>query len=47
MFLTVELKSVAGVGTALEAGHDVVAGREHVHYLAFSLVAPLQAEKHV
>ena len=32
---------------SLEAGHGVVAGCEHIHYLSFSFVAPLQAEQNV
>ena len=40
----VELQRVAGVGTALEAGHHIVFRGYHVHNLALALVAPLQTE---
>ena len=40
----VELQRVAGVGTALEAGHHIVFRGHHVHDFALALVAPLQTE---
>ena len=42
--LVVELEGVPGVGAALEASHGVVARCQHVNYLSFALVAPLEAE---
>ena len=41
------LYGMAGVGTALEAGYDAVSLGKYVHYLAFSLVSPLEAEYYV
>ena len=41
MVSPVELERVPRVGTALETGHHIVAGREHVDHLALALVAPL------
>ncbi len=47
VLLAVEFQRVTGIGTALEPGHHLVAGRQHVHDLPFALVTPLQAEDHV
>ena len=47
VLLTVELKRMAGIGTALETRYDLVAGRQYIHDLALALVAPLQTEDHV
>ncbi len=47
IFLAFELKSVSGVRSALESGYHVVVGSEHVNYLAFAFVAPLEAEQYV
>ena len=47
VFLAVEFQRVAGVGSALEACHHLVAGRQYVDNLAFTLVAPLKAENDV
>ena len=41
VLLSVELKRMSGVGAALEAGHYVVSGGQHVDYFAFAFVAPL------
>ena len=41
------LYGMAGVGSALEAGYDAVSPGKYVHYLAFSLVSPLEAEYYV
>ena len=43
VLVPVELKGVPGVGTALEAGHDVVVGSENVNNFTFTFVAPLEA----
>ena len=47
ILLTAEFQRVTGIGTALEAGHHFIAGRQHIHDLSFSLVPPLQAEDHI
>ena len=47
MLRAVEFKSMAGIGAALEAGHNVVARRQHVDNLAFAFVAPLEAQQYV
>ena len=47
VFLAVEFQRVTGIGTALETGHHLVTGRQHVHDLPFALVTPLQAEDNV
>ncbi len=47
VFLSFELKCVARVGTALEACYHVVSWGEHIDHLAFALIAPLEAEKHI
>ena len=39
----VKLKSVSGIGAALETRHHVIARGEHIHDLAFSFIAPLEA----
>lgn len=47
IFLTAELQRVTGIGTALEPGHHLVTGRQHIHDLSLALVPPLQAEDYV
>ncbi len=47
VFDAVKLQRVARVGAALEPGYDVVTGGEYVYYLAFSFVAPLEAQQYV
>lgn len=47
ILLTAEFQRVTGIGTALEAGHHFIAGRQHIHDFSFSLVPPLQAEDHI
>lgn len=41
-FLSVELKGVSGVGTALETGDYVVAGSQDIDNLAFAFVTPVE-----
>jgi hypothetical protein len=43
-FLAVEINSVTGIVSSLVAGDDVKRGRQQVHDLPFSLVAPLGPE---
>ena len=38
---------MAGIGSALETGDDLIFGSKHVHDLAFTLVAPLQSENYI
>ena len=47
VFLPAELQRVTGIGTALEAGYDLIAGRKHIHNLSLALVTPLQAEDNI
>ena len=42
-----EHQRMAGVGTALETGNHLVGRSEHIYHLAFSLVAPLEAEHYI
>ncbi len=42
MLAAVELQRVPCIGAALETGYKVVLGSEHVHYLTFSFIAPLE-----
>jgi hypothetical protein len=34
---------MAGVGTALKAGYDIVFGRQYIHNFTFTFVSPLKA----
>ncbi len=38
---------MTGIGTALKAGYDLVARRQHIHNFSLALVTPLQAEDNV
>ena len=42
-FAAIEFERMAGIGSALEACHHVVARSEHVYYFTFTFVAPLEA----
>ena len=41
------LDGMAGIGTALEPGNDIVLAGEDVHNFAFALISPLETEDHV
>jgi hypothetical protein len=43
----VEMERVTRIGTALEAGDNIVAGCKHINNLAFAFVAPLQTENYI
>ena len=43
ILLSGKLKRMSGIGTALEAGHHVISGGQHIDNLAFAFVAPLQS----
>ncbi len=47
VLLAVKNQRVSGVGSALEARDDVVLRGEDIHDFSFSLVAPLEAQKHI
>ena len=42
-----ELDGVSSIGTALETGHHGIALCKIIHDLAFSLVAPLEAQDYI
>ena len=45
--VSVEHQRMAGVGTALETGYNLVRGRQDIYDLTFALVPPLEAEHNV
>ena len=45
--VTAKDQGMTGIGTTLETGYHLVGGSEHIHYFAFTLVAPLEAEYHI
>ena len=47
IFLSLEFQCVPCVGAALETGHHVIAGSEHVDYLSLAFIAPLQSQQDV
>ena len=47
IFFAVEFEGMAGIRPSLETGHDIVGRSEHVHYLAFAFVAPLETQEHI
>ena len=47
VLLAVEDERVPGVGTALEAGDDVILWRQNVHDFPLPFIAPLEAEQNI
>lgn len=47
IFLTFKLQSVSGIGAALEASHDIVAGSKHIYYFSFTFVSPVETQQNV
>jgi hypothetical protein len=38
-----DVQGMTSIGSPLETGYQIVAGRKIVHYLSFSFIAPLEA----
>jgi hypothetical protein len=47
VLVVVELERVPRVGPSLETGYDIITGGQYVHDFPFSLVPPLEAQKHI
>ena len=43
ILVALEFQRVSGIRSALETRHHVIARGEHIHDLAFSFIAPLEA----
>ena len=47
MLDAIEFYGVASVGSALEAGYDIVSRSEDIDYFALALVSPLETQQYV
>ena len=47
ILLSVELQSVASIRSTLKTCYDVIAWCKNIYHLAFTLVAPLEAEHYI
>ena len=47
VFLTLKLKGMACIRTALKACHDIIFRRKHINNLALAFIAPLQTEQDI
>ena len=47
ILLTLELQRMTGIGTALKTSHHIILRGEHINYLTFSFVAPLQTQQDI
>ena len=47
VLLAFELQRVAGIGTALKTGNNIILRGQHIDHLAFSFIAPLQSQQDV
>ena len=47
ILLALELQRMTGIGTALKTSHHIILRGEHINYLTFSFVAPLQTQQDI
>ena len=47
VLLALELQRMTGIGTALKTSHHIILRGEHINYLTFSFVAPLQTQQDI